>query len=79
MTPAPCIYLSAAAEAASIAPDGTEVEAAVCLCTWPDMHPERFVDAPMWLLRLVGPGLAIDPERNCVGCPAYRAVGAAHV
>lgn len=45
----------------------------VHLCTWPDMNPERLVDAPRWLQRLIGGGLAITPGHDCVGCAAYRA------
>ncbi|MBB6353544.1 hypothetical protein GGR00_001312 [Aminobacter aganoensis] len=42
------------------------------LCEWPDQHPERFENAPMWLLKLVGSGLCVRPEVDCVKCPAFR-------
>jgi hypothetical protein len=44
----------------------------VYLCSFPDNEPGRFVDAPRWLLRTVGAGLAIDPEKDCVDCPAFQ-------
>jgi hypothetical protein len=44
----------------------------VHLCSFPDNRPDRFVDAPRWLLRLIGAGLAIDPKKDCVDCPAFR-------
>lgn len=44
----------------------------VHLCSFPDNNPGRFVDAPRWLLRTIGAGLAIDPETDCVDCPAYE-------
>ena len=46
--------------------------AVVRLCVFPDNEPARFVDAPRWLLRQIGSGLAVRPEHDCVGCPAYR-------
>lgn len=41
------------------------------LCEWPDQHPERFESAPLWLLKLVGSGLHVRPEVDCVRCPAF--------
>lgn len=44
----------------------------VTICAFPDNEPGRFVDAPRWLLRQIGGGLAITPERDCIGCPAFK-------
>jgi hypothetical protein len=63
----PCIHLDVSPEAYV---DGQP--ATVHLCCFPDNEPARFVDAPRWLLRLVGSGLAITPEKDCAGCPAYK-------
>lgn len=67
-----CKYLVRSEEAYSIGPMG-ESEVQVSLCTWPDMHPDRFVNAPRWLLRQIGGGLAVMPAHDCVGCAAYCA------
>lgn len=42
----------------------------VHMCEWPDQHPDRFTDAPLWLLKLVGPSHSVNPEFDCVNCPA---------
>lgn len=69
----PCIHDQISDEAYVIDDRGNTAPAIVHLCEWPDQNPGRFVDAPRWLLRLVGAGLAITPERDCVGCPAFKA------
>ncbi|WP_157014864.1 hypothetical protein [Mesorhizobium xinjiangense] len=68
-----CKYLSRSDEAYAISSSGIETPATVHLCDWPDQHPERFRNAPRWLLRQIGPGLAIEPARDCAGCPAFAA------
>lgn len=51
---------------------GREATITVHLCCFPDNEPGRFVDAPRWLLKMVGTGIAIDPARDCINCPAYQ-------
>jgi hypothetical protein len=68
-----CYYNRASPEAYAVSETGEERRIEVRLCEWPDQNPDRFVDAPRWLLRLIGGGLAITPERDCVGCPGFRA------
>ncbi len=66
-----CVYQIASPEAYAVNPRTGQTEAVeVTLCEWPDQHPERFLNAPMWLLRQIGSGLAINPERDCKNCPA---------
>jgi hypothetical protein len=67
----PCIYRDASLEAYRIdAKTGKETPVTIHLCAWPDAYPDRLVDAPRWVNRVIGSGLAIDPERDCIDCPA---------
>ncbi len=67
-----CAHLDVSDEAVGInAFTGQQVKTTVHLCGWPDMHPERFVAAPRWLMKLAGAGWAINPERDCAGCPGF--------
>ncbi|MBS7545673.1 hypothetical protein [Ancylobacter oerskovii] len=74
----PCTFLEPSEGPAVVDRDGPQSVDVVALCTWPDMYPERFAGAPLWLLRLAAAGVAVEPERNCVGCPAYRAAEGGH-
>ena len=51
---------------------GKWVDAEAFICGFPDDEPSRFVNAPTWLLKLVGGGLLVHPERDCVSCPAFK-------
>lgn len=70
----PCLYLTKSPESYAVTDDGVGLPIDVYLCEWPDQNPGRFVDAPRWLLRLVGAGLSVRPERDCVNCPAFKAI-----
>lgn len=70
--PKPCMHLQTADESYRSYADGSWVAAEVHLCDWPDMHPDRLVNAPRWMQRLVGAGLAINPAVDCVGCAAHK-------
>ncbi len=39
-------------------------------CDFPDNEPERFVNAPLWLLRMVTGGILVSDEW-AETCPAY--------
>lgn len=43
------------------------------LCDWPDQNPDRFMNAPVWLLKQIGGGLMVRPEHDCVGCAGFKA------
>ncbi len=66
-----CRNLEAAEAAVSVDPAGRERPITVHLCNWPHHHRRELAAAPRWLQRLVGPGLAIDPQRDCIGCPGF--------
>lgn len=68
-----CGHLLRADEAYAVDPlTGEQPPIAVDLCERPDQNPDRFVSAPRWLLKLVGAGLAVTPERDCPGCPGFK-------
>lgn len=65
----PCIYRGLSDEAFRIdAVTGRESQAEVWLCNW----PTTLSAVPPWHQRLVGPGLAISPERDCATCPVRQ-------
>jgi hypothetical protein len=66
-----CYHLEKSSEAVTIGPMGEKAVDAY-LCNWPEQHPERFENAPLWLLKLIGGGLMIRPEHDCVGCRGFR-------
>lgn len=68
--PNPCRHLMQSPEAYTVRP-GSMQPAVVWLCTFPDDEPARFMDFPRWIHRAIGVGLAIRPESDCAGCPAF--------
>lgn len=68
-----CRYNVPSPQAYRVGDHGEEQRVEVRLCDWPDQHPERFVNAPRWLLQQIGSGLMIRPEHDCVSCPGWRA------
>jgi len=72
-----CKFQIESSEAYSVR-GGAQTPVRVHLCEWPDQHPERFQSAPLWLLKLIGAGMAIRPERDCVNCPAYTTKDTTH-
>lgn len=65
-----CLYEGVSDEAYRLDPaTGTETAIALHLCEWPTR--QRLADAPTWLMKMAGGGIAITPERDCVGCPAF--------
>lgn len=71
-----CRHLKKADEAYSIdVLTGKEEPAVVHMCIWSFNHADDLLaDAPRWVNRHIGGGLAIDPERDCTNCPAYSAL-----
>lgn len=73
--PPDCIHRDISDEAYRVdMTSGRETPIQVYLCNWPEANPAFFVDAPRWLQKQVYPGLAVVPERDCVNCPARRAL-----
>lgn len=69
-----CAHLDVSDEAVGInAFTGQQIKTTVHLCGWLDMHPERMIDAPRWLMKQSRAGWAVDPKRDCKGCPGYAA------
>lgn len=68
-----CVYLEQADVAYRLGAGGKLVPASGQLCNWPDMNPGRLVDAPFLMLKLVGGGILVRPEVDCVNCPAFSA------
>lgn len=40
-------------------------------CDFVDNEPERFMNAPRWMLRMIGGGNLITND-DCRGCPAFE-------
>jgi len=69
-----CIYAIASEEAYKVdMRTGQQIPCEVLICEWPEQNPGRFINAPRWLQDVLGGGLAIKPERDCVGCAAFKA------
>lgn len=65
----PCVFRDLSDEAWRVsATTGQAVRCEVWLCSWPTTLGAR----PRWVERSIGAGLAIDPARDCVGCPVRR-------
>lgn len=66
-----CTHRSVSPEAYRIdLATGQETRITLHLCEWPEAYPDRLIDAPLWVHRAIGGGLAIKPERDCIRCPA---------
>jgi hypothetical protein len=51
---------------------GAETHFAGHLCDWADANPDRLMDAPRWLSGIALASMLITPERDCLGCPAFK-------
>lgn len=69
MSAPPCVFRDLADEAFRLEVNGNETRIDLWLCNW----PTTLAAVPPWHRRLVGPGLAIDVERDCVACPVRKA------
>lgn len=70
-TPNKCVHLEKSSEAQTITEDLRREVTTVWLCNFPENNPQKFVDCPRWITKLIYPGLAVTPETDCVKCPAY--------
>lgn len=67
--PHPCAFRDLSDEAYRIhAETGNQERVDVWLCNW----PTTLAAVPPWHKRRVGPGLAIDPDRDCLDCPVRK-------
>lgn len=65
----PCVYRDLSDEAFRLDAAGKETRIELWLCNW----PTTLAAVPPWHRRLVGPGLAIDVEKDCANCAVRKA------